>query len=425
MYRPTRRRFVTNLGRAALGAGLFGAIGPRWEPPPPLPDPGDPDYWRLVRRQYPLSHERVYLNTGGLGPAPFAVLDAVVHTTRSLQTLSETGHHLIEETRPEVAAFLGADPDEVAFTRNATEGNSVVASGLDLRAGDEVIFESHAHPGGSFPWMVRQKEDGIRVRIFEPDPTSEEGNLERIAALINERTRVLQVSHVTAPTGIRFPVEAMARLARDRGLWFHIDGAQSAGMIPVNLHAIACDSYAASGHKWMGGPHGTGVLYVRKDRLDEVRPTETGAYGDDGDVQLPERFGYAPSARRYEVGTRNASLVAGLGEAVNFLETIGMRRVAVRAGALAAYLRERLRALSGVTILTPGKDSLAAAMITFRVEKLPYRELYRYLLGEHGLRCRIVSERGLDALRVSTHIFNQEDECDRLVEAVRAVSARQ
>ncbi|GIV62435.1 MAG: hypothetical protein KatS3mg044_1301 [Rhodothermaceae bacterium] len=417
--KQSRRHFVSSLGRAALGAGLAGAIRPGREPAPPLPGFDDPDFWRVVRLQYPLTFERVYLNTGGLGPAPYAVLAAVEQTTRSLQALSETGHHLIEETRPAVAAFLGADPDEIAFTRNATEGNATVAMGLDLRPGDEVIFESHAHPGGSFPWMARQKEQGIRVRLFEPDPTSAAGNLERIEALITPRTRVIQVSHVTAPTGIRFPVEDIARLARERGLWFHIDGAQAAGMIPVDLHAIGCDSFATSGHKWMGGPHGTGVLYVRRDRLDAVRPTETGAYGDDGDVHLPDRFGYHASARRYEVGTRDAASVVGLGAAVRFLETIGMARVAERARTLARYLQDRLRALPGVTILTPASDDLAAAMTTIRVEGVPYRDLYRYLLQEHGLRCRIVSERGLDALRISTHIFNQEDECERVAEAVR------
>ncbi len=414
--KQSRRHFVRGLGRAALGVGLAGSI----RRVTTLPGPEAPDYWRVVRLQYPLTFERVYLNTGGLGPAPYPVLDAVEGTTRALQERAETGHHLIEETRPAVAAFFGADPDEIAFTRNATEGNATVAAGLALRPGDEVIFESHAHPGGSFPWMARQKEDGIRVRLFEPDPDRAAGNLERIADLITDRTRVLQVSHVTAPTGIRFPVEDLARLARERGLWFHIDGAQSAGMVPVDLHAIGCDSYATSGHKWMGGPHGTGVLYVRRDRLDAVRPTETGAYGDDGDVHLPDRFGYSPSARRYEVGTRNAALVVGLGAAVRFLNTIGMDRVAGRSRALTRYLQERLRAVPGVAVLTPADEALAGAITTIRLDGVPYDRLYAYLLREHRLRCRVVSERGLDALRISTHIFNQEEECDRVVAAVGA-----
>ena len=295
-----RRDFLKAASHAALGLSLGRPTGSDHAQPVALPSPDGPDFWRAVRAAYPLTHERVYLNTGGLGPAPYPVLDAMHRTVLELQTISETGHERIEAGRAPMAAFLGAEPAEIAFLRNATEGNSTISSGLALEAGDEVVFESHAHPGGAYPWLNRQKQDGIRVKLFEPDPTSAAGNLERIERLITPRTRVIQVSHVTAPTGIRMPVEEIAALAHDHGCWFHIDGAQSAGMIPVNLHATGCDSYATSGHKWLGGPHGTGVLYVRAERLDEVRPTEVGAYSDDGDVRLPDRFEYNPAAQRYE-----------------------------------------------------------------------------------------------------------------------------
>ena len=260
-----RRDFLKTASQAALGLSLGRPGQVRAQSHKPLPRPNDPDFWTAVRAAYPLTRERAYLNTGGLGPAPYPVLDVLHRTTMELQTVSETGHKRIEEARAPVAAFLGASPAEIAFTRNATEGNATVASGLEIGAGDEVIFESHAHPGGAYPWLSRQKHDGIRVKLFEPDPTSAAGNLERIERLITPRTRVIQVSHVTAPTGIRMPVEEIARLAHDRGCWFHVDGAQSAGMIPVDVHAIGCDSYATSGHKWLGAPHGTGILYVREE----------------------------------------------------------------------------------------------------------------------------------------------------------------
>lgn len=336
-----------------------------------------------------------------------------------LQAVSETGHQRIEAAREPVAAFFGVKPTEVAFTRNATEGNATIASGLDLRPGDEVIFESHAHPGGSIPWMSRQRQQGIIVKIFEPDPASAEGNLQRISDLITPRTRVLQVSHVTAPTGLRFPVEAMARLAQERGLWFHVDGAQSAGMIPINLAAIGCDSYATSGHKWMGAPHGTGVLYIQEDRLDEVAPTEVGAYSD-AEYALPDVFAYHPTARRFEPGTRDASGIVGLVAATAFMEQIGMERVAAYGQELARYLQEQLRALEGVTVLTPTPASLSGSITTFKTDRVRYDELFRYFLAEHKLRCRVVTERGLDALRVSTHVFNSRAECDRVVAATHA-----
>jgi len=427
----TRRRFLNQAVHGSLGMGLWSVAGavqaaagigepgadrPAWSPPPGL---ADDDFWDVVRDQYPLTRARTYLNAAGLGPAPYPVLDAMHRHVLEFQSISEHGHHLINEAREPVAAFLGARPSEVAFMRNATEGNSTVASGLTfLRSGDEVIFESHAHPGGLMPWLNRQKQQGIEVKIFEPDPASAEGNLERIEALITPRTRVIQVSHVTAPTGIRLPVESIAAMAADRGIWFHVDGAQSAGMFPVDVRSIGCDSYATSGHKWMGAPHGTGILFVRQERLDEVTPTEVGAYSE-SEYELPDVFQYTPTAQRYEPGTRDAASVIGIVAAVEFLESIGMERVARYGQDLARYLQAALREIAGVEVLTPVDSALSGSMTTFKTAKMPYDELNQFLSEEWQLRCRIVSERGLDAVRVSTHIFNSRADCDRVVEATR------
>lgn len=422
----TRRQFLKKVGRgtAALAAGpLLGGARPDAPWPPPV-GVDDDDFWKLVRAQFPLTHERTYLNTGGLGPASYPVLDVVQRTTMELQAISETGHRNIDEARAPVAAFFGVTPAEIAFMRNATEGNATIASGLlTMQAGDEVIFESHAHPGGAIPWMNRQKQQGIKVKIFEPDPRSAEGNLQRIADLITPRTRAIQVSHVTAPTGIRLPAKAIANLAQEHGCWFHIDGAQSAGMITFDLKEIGCDSYATSGHKWMGAPHGTGVLYVREDRLDEVAPTEVGAYSDAGadGYHLPDVFEYNPAAQRYEPGTRDATKAMGVAAAVAFLEGIGMDRVAAYGQGLARYLQNQLRQIDGVTVLTPEDASLSGSITTFKTDTVPYDELYRFFAREFQLRCRVVTERGLDALRVSTHIFNNKTDCDRVVEATHAV----
>ncbi|NND70270.1 MAG: aminotransferase class V-fold PLP-dependent enzyme [Rhodothermales bacterium] len=385
---------------------------------PPTGRVDDEEYWQLVRLQYPLTTDRVYLNTGGLGPAPYTVLDAVNTKMMSLQRLSETGHTSLDSVRPDVARFIGVQEDEIAFTRNATEGNATVASGLKLERGDEVIFESHAHPGGAMAWMVRQKEDGIKVKIFEPSADSGEENLQRIKDLVTPATRVIQVSHVTAPTGIRMPVKEIAAIARDAGAWFHVDGAQSLGMIEMDLSDIGCDSYASSGHKWLGAPHGTGILFVRRDRQDEVRPTEAGAYTN-SDYELPDVFDYTDSARRYESGTRDASTVAGIHAAVQFQEQIGTDLVEERGQYLGRYLRSQVREIDGVTVISPVTAEMDSAMSTVKLANIGYRDLYRYLIQEHQLRCRIVSERGIDGLRISTHIFNTKADCDRVIEGIR------
>ena len=381
----------------------------------------DTGNWAAIRRLFPLTRERVYLNTGGLGPTSLPVLEAMQEQALRQATEGEHHHSLLQRVRETTAGIFGARPPEIAFVRNATEGNSVIACGLDLRPGDEVIFESHAHPGGSFPWLARQKEDGIRVRIFEPDPRSPEENLDRIFSLVNERTRVIQVSHVTAPTGILFAVERIARECRERGIWFHIDGAQSAGMIPFDLRAIGCDSYATSGHKWLNGPQESGFLYIAGERLEEVACSHAGAYSS-SQYELPDTFFYESSAQRHEYGTRDAASVLGLETALLLQKAIGPRRIAAHGRELATRARAVLKAMKGVEILTPEHEQMYNSILTFRIAGRASGDLYRLLLEDHHLRCRNVTERGLNAIRLSWHVYNSDADIDRLAEAIRSLS---
>lgn len=421
-----RRKFIHGLGAGALvalagpapaaaatgGAGATATL-------PNFDQAGAGAFWRAVRAKFPLRDDPVYLNTGGLGPASQAVLDAVADTMSRLQEHSETGHAHFEPSRERLARFLGADPAEICFVRNATEGNSIVAAGLALHAGDEVIFESHAHPGGSFPWLNQARQRGVVVRVFEPDPASPEGNLARIRALVTPKTRVIQVSHITCTTGLVMPVAAIAEFARSRGLWFHVDGAQSAGMIPLDLHALGCDSYAFSGHKWLGGPHESGVFYLRRDRLEDVAPTGIGAYSGELCL-LPGDIKYSAAASRHEYGTRNAGLALGLVAAVNLQEEIGRTRVAAHGRGLATQLQAEFARIDGLALLTPRHDELRASITTIRHPRADVHKLFGYLLEKHRLRCRPVTEQDLGAVRISTHVFNSAAENERIIAAVRA-----
>jgi selenocysteine lyase/cysteine desulfurase len=422
-----RKTFLRRIGAGTIGlaaaAHLPGAE-PAGRAAPSLPAfrPEEADaFWSAVRRHYTIAEDLTYLNCGGLGPSPRPVLEAMEETATMIQRRVEAAHGLFDDARRVLAGFLGADADEICFTRNATEGNSIVAAGLDLRAGDEVIFESHAHPGGSLPWLNQARQRGVVVRVFAPDAASPEGNVQRIASLLTPRTRVVQVSHVTAPTGLVMPVKAIASLCRDRGVWFHIDGAQSAGMSVFSLREIGCDSYATSGHKWLGGPRETGVLYLRLDRVEDVAPSHVGAYSS-ADFDFHGRLDYARGARRHEYGTRNAAAVVALAEAARFQETVGRGRIAAYGARLAWRLQEGLRALPGVTVLTPREAGMRASMTTFTLAGSSADAVFTALLKRHGLRCRPVTEDGLQAVRVSAHLFNTAAEMDRVVAAVRELA---
>ena len=422
-----RRTFLrhASLGAVGLTAGArlsaaetAGAAG---APTLPSFDERAPEaFWSAVRTQFPLTPKLTYFNTGGLGPAAIPALAKAAELTRQLQEKSEHGHGLIAGARAIAANYLGAEPAEIAFVRNATEGNATVAAGLKLGAGDEVIYETHAHPGGWVPWVQQARLRGVVVRTFVPSTTSHDENLARVKALLSPRTRVVQVSHVTAPTGIVLPVDALATLCRERGIWFHIDGAQSAGMIPFSLRAIGCDSFATSGHKWIGGPHETGVLYIRRDRMDAVEPVLAGAYSGDFDAATSE-FKLTADAMRYEYGTRNAAAMLGLAEAMRFQEQIGRDRIAARGRALSERVRRGLSALKGVEILTPSAPALCASMITFRTATVTHDKLFSRLMSTRAIRCRPVTEEKLNALRVSTHVFNTPAECDALIAGVEEI----
>lgn len=417
-----RRDFLGML--ATSGAGLALATESRADAllaaEATLPD-GDLT-WSQIRDLFPLRRDRVYLNSGGLGPAPQVVLDAMAAQAEVQAYEGEHGHGLFEGLRARTATFLGSDPEEISFTRNATESNSIIAAGLDLKAGDEVIFESHAHPGGSFPWMNRQLRDGVKVRVFDPDPESPEGNLERIFDLVNERTKVIQVSHITAPTGLLFDSVAIARRARELGIWFHVDGAQSAGMIPLDLHALECDSYATSGHKWLNGPQGTGILYIARDGIGRVDCSHVGAYSN-SKYELPDVFAYSPRVSRHEYGTRDGASLVGLVTALELQEKIGRERIAEHGRNLANRARKELDRIEGVEILTPERADMHASILTFRAAEFSSQELASRMVNEQGFRCRVVSEQNLNAVRVSWHVYNHEKQTTAVAEALAQVLA--
>lgn len=420
-----RKTFLRGLGLGALGALaapdlLARAADETAVSLPPYDTGTDAAYWRAVRAQYPLDPELHYMNTGGLGPASSPVLRVVTDSIHSHQDESDTGHPLFHEARKVVADFFGVEPLECCFTRNATEGNSIIAAGLTLHEGDEVIFEDHAHPGGSFPWYNQHQRRGVVVKLFTPDPTSVEGNLQRIRNLITPRTKVIQISHVTAPTGIVLPAAEIAKLAHEHGLWFHIDGAQSAGMFPFSLRQVGCDSYATSGHKWLGAPHETGILFIRKERNNEVAPVCIGAYS--GMLPfLPGELTLVQDATRHEYGTRNAALVLGVAAAVEFHRSVGHDRIATHGRNLAWQLHQGLAKIPSVEVLSPTRPELRASIVTFRTPRVGYDEMFRKLWGDHHFRCRPVSEQKLDAVRVSTHLFNSAEECDNLLAAVHRI----
>ncbi len=427
--RSTRRRFL----QQCLAGAAVAAAGPTACGPPP--DSGsdellfadawqsagdEPKRWRIVRDQFLLEPGYAYLNTGGLGPSPQPVIAAFDEAWLDLERYGESGHGTRADVRNRACEFFGCHADELAFTRNATEGMNLVAHGLKLGDGDEVVMTTHEHPGGAMPWFAVREETPITIRTFEPGSGGDD-TIERLRGALTTRTRVAMVSHITCTTGLVMPVREIADLCRRQGIVCVIDGAQAVGQVPVDLHSLDCDFYVASGHKWLLGPKGTGVLYVRDEQLDQWRPPFVGAYSDSRFDLSGGVFQRLRPASASEYGTRSTPLVVGLGAALDFLATLGMETVAARGALLAGRLRQGLAELGGVDVLTP--SDAAASILTFRLPAAggDPGEWSNLLRRDHGLRLRPVGEAGLAAVRASTHVFNSEEEVDRLVDVLRSL----
>jgi selenocysteine lyase/cysteine desulfurase len=423
-----RKEFLLSLGGSLAGGAVLGALGaspaaatPHTAAPWPAVEPDNEGFWAFVRAQFPLTRDRAYLNTGGLGASPYAVVETVKGMMDDLEKICETGHSepLWKEIKTQAAALLGCDADELAFTRNTTEGVNIVANGLPLKAGDEIILTTHEHVGNALTWLALARRTGAILKLFEPSTVSASENLARIEKLLTRRSRLISIPHAVTTTGTILPVRDIAALARARGMWSFVDGAQTAGMLPFDLHEIGCDAYATSGHKWLLGPKETGLLFVRKAMLDVIESRALGAYSDDGYDFVKGTFALHPTAQRYEYGTVSIPLRAGLGAAIGFLRRIGMDAVWHRDRMLSTRLFQGLRSIPGVTVLSPADDAMRSAMVTFMHAQLPHLKLQEHLNG-YKLRTRSVTEGGLAALRVSTHLYNTPDEVDRVLEGVRA-----
>ena len=386
---------------------------------------GNPRFWQFIRDQFQLARQTAYLNTAGLGASPFAVTNMVKAMMDREEQAPAPGHSEDDwvRIRAKCAAFLGpaCSADEIALVSTATEGINIILNGLGLARGDEVITSTHEHPALCLPLLHKIKTAGIEVRTFEPDLARGQGNADRIQALLTKRTRLIFISHVTCTTGQIFPAAEIARLASSRGLLFALDGAQSLCQFPIDIKATGADFYTASGHKFLLGPKRTGILYVRKDRIDALAPSIVGTYSEKASSFTDRTLELRPNAQRFEYGTQNDALIYGLEAAADFIDAIGLPEIWAHNQKLNEACFERLGAIRGVTLLSPAEPGFRSAMVTFSLTGRDNRQVAGALM-QRRLRVRSVTEAGLDATRVSFHVHNDADEVDRLVAAVTEIA---
>jgi len=380
----------------------------------------DEEFWANIRSAYSADPKILNLNNGGVAPAPASVMDAQFEALRysNLAPSYRMWRDLepkIEDVRKRLARMWAADPECIAITRNASESLQIAQFGLDLAPGDEVLTTSQDYPRMITTWQQRQRREKIVLKQLDfALPVRHPGDLVRLFEQgITPRTRVIHVSQVVFMTGQIFPVKEICALARARGITSIVDGAHAFAHVPFQFTDLDCDFYGTSLHKWLSAPIGTGMLYVRKDRIEKHWALMAAPPYLDKDIRKFEEIGTHPAAMH------NATL-----QALEFHEQIGADRKFARMCYLKNRWAERLGKLPGAKVLVGLQPEHSGAFATIHFDTIESTKLADALLTKHNIFVTPITGPGFEGIRVSANVYTSTPEIDRFCEAVESIVPR-
>lgn len=389
-----------------------------WTAAPLPPTPAQPDerFWRDVRTRFLVPRDLAFFNAANLCPACLPAIEAHERLLRRYEAnpspdvradLMTTGR---EEARKMLAAALRVTPEEIVITRNTTESNNVVSSGLDLRAGDEVVVWADNHPSNLNAWRTKAQRFGFTVVTVPTLPAhpGAQGYIDLFEKAVTPRTRLIAVTHVSSNSGDLLPVAEICAMARSRGVLSLVDGAQAFGVLDLDLSAIRPDFYTGSMHKWPCGPKEKGLLFIARAAHDRVHPSIVGLYG--GQVGI---------SRTFEAhGQRDDASIAAVTEALKFQATIGRGAIEARSRQLAGALMDGVRRLPGVKLWTDPDPSRSAAVVVFQPGALDVRRLGATLLEKERVVLTTRTGQTWPGLRIAPHFYNTMADIERTVAAI-------
>jgi len=374
------------------------------------------------RAHFPHLGEVVYLNAGSIGLVPTPVQEAAAAFERDIWMRGTTGFDeaaetgCLEDARDAAAALLGASRDDVAIVKSATEAFGMFAWWVRPREGTTVVTVDIEHPSTAYPWLRVARETGAEARVVRVWDEPASLSLDLVAGHVDERTSVLVVSYVQYSTGHRFVLRELADLAHAHGAILAVDATQAAGMAPVDVVADDLDLLVAGGYKWLCGPFGAAVAWLRPELRERFDPPIVGWRSTVDPYTFDSRtMPLAPTARSMEYSTMGYGSAVALGRALEYVNELGVERILAHDQALAARLADGLESL-GAQVLTPRDDAHRGGIVTARY---PGRdgEQVAALLNDAGV---IVSPR-FGATRFSLHFFNDESDVDRALETVERI----
>jgi selenocysteine lyase/cysteine desulfurase len=416
--REFARRFIAG-GSAALVAHPAWAQSAR----PALPAAGaaaGESFWSAVRAQFAMAPGLAVMNAANLCPAPSPVVDVLRRETdridRDPSPQNRAGLSQAKEaTRRAIASFLRVTPEEIVITRNTSESNNLVSNGLELKAGDEVVIFSDNHPSNNQAWVQKGKRFGFTVAVVEqknPHPGADY-YLDAFSRALTPRVKLMAFTHLTNTVGDLFPAKQLCALARERGVLTLVDGAQTFGLMDVDLRDMDPDFYSGSAHKWPCGARECGVLFINARVHDRIWPASYSAYpGAVGISQRMEAF-----------GQRDEATMIAFAEALAFQERVGRKAIEQRARQLADRLVVGIQKLPGFKLFTSPDSTRRGPVVTFQPGTLDRAKLVAALYEQHRIGVATGGGAGRAGVRVSPHLYNTTDEIDRLLGALSRYAA--
>ena len=421
-----RRRFLGTLGQpvAALAIATLhpeavknalAAIKDRKGKPEDIA--ADERFWRPVQQAYTVDRSLVNLNNGGVSPSPAIVQNAMKrHLDYSNEAPVYTMWRILEPQREGVrkrmARAFKCSPEEIALTRNASEGLEICQLGFDLVAGDEILTTTQDYGRMITTFKQRERREGVVLKQIKiPVPAENDREVVRLfEAAITPRTKLLLVCHMINLTGQILPVRDIVRMARRKGVPVIVDGAHALAHFDFTFEDLDCDYYATSLHKWLCAPHGTGLLYVRREKIKDLWPMMPAPDTMDDDIRKFE-----------EIGTHPAANYLAIAEALTFHQGIGAANKAARLRFLRDRWAKRLLKTHRVRMHTSLKAGLACGLATVQVEGIDSAELAQHLWKQYRIIVTAIKHPEFEGLRVTPHVYTTLEEIDRFTEAVEKV----
>ncbi len=380
----------------------------------------DEDFWFEIQQAFSVTRGITNLNNGGVSPSPRIVTEALVRyiweqEDATAYTMWQVLEPQSETVRVGLADVFGCDPEEIAITRNASESLEILLMGMDLKSGDEILTTTQDYPRMLTTLRQREQREGLHLKLIKvPIPPKDPDEItEAFARGITDRTRVILISHVINITGQITPVKAVCDLARSKGIEVIVDGAHSFAHFAFTQKDLGCDYYGTSLHKWLYAPKGTGLLYVKRDKIAKLWPLMAADKSQVTDIRKFE-----------EIGTHSAAPKLAIGEAILFHRGIGAERKEKRLRYLSRYWMNRLKELPNARFHTSFDEHQSCGIANIEIVDVDTAALASYLMDKHKIFTVPIIHEEFKGLRITPNVYTTLAELDRFCDVMETVAKK-